>query len=61
MTNQPNEAPGKTRLLTPELEETVRRRAYELYEQRGRADGFELNDWVQAESEVTGPEAAKAA
>ena len=61
MNREPNEATGKTRLSEPEREETIRRRAYELYEQRGRADGFELNDWVQAESEVTGPEAAKAA
>jgi P-type Cu2+ transporter len=37
----------------PELEERIRRRAYELYEQRGREDGHELDDWLQAESEVT--------
>jgi len=35
-----------------ELEDAIRRRAYEIYEQRGRADGFELDDWVQAEAEV---------
>ena len=34
-------------------QEQIRRRAYELYEQRGREDGHELSDWVQAESEVT--------
>jgi len=39
---------------TPELDEKIRRRAYELYEQRGRADGSELEDWVQAEAEVLG-------
>jgi hypothetical protein len=27
--------------------------AHELYEQRGRDDGHELDDWLQAESEVT--------
>jgi DUF2934 family protein len=37
----------------PELEEQIRRRAYELYEQRGREDGHELDDWLQAESEIT--------
>jgi len=37
---------------TPELDEKIRRRAYELYEQRGRTDGSELEDWVQAEAEV---------
>ncbi len=35
------------------LQEQIRRRAYELYEQRGRNDGYELNDWLQAESEMT--------
>ena len=28
-------------------------RAHELFEQRGRNDGHELGDWLQAESEVT--------
>jgi hypothetical protein len=37
----------------PELQEQIRRRAYELYEQRGRDDGHELDDWLQAESELT--------
>lgn len=35
-----------------EIQEQVRRRAYELYEQRGREDGHDLEDWLQAESEV---------
>jgi hypothetical protein len=34
-------------------EEQVRSRAFELYEQRGRADGHDLQDWLQAESEIT--------
>ena len=38
---------------TSELQEQIHRRAYELYEQRGRDDGHELDDWLQAESEVT--------
>ncbi len=37
----------------PELEQQIRRRAYELYEQRGKEDGHELDDWLQAESEIT--------
>ena len=37
----------------PELQEQIRRRAYELYEERGRYDGHDLEDWLQAESEVT--------
>jgi len=33
-------------------QEQVRCRAYEIYEQRGREDGHELDDWLQAESEI---------
>lgn len=32
----------------------VRSRAYELYELRGRGDGHALDDWLQAEAEVSG-------
>jgi len=35
-------------------EEKIRQRAYELYEQRGRVDGFALDDWLQAEAEIRG-------
>ena len=37
-----------------DIEESIRRRAYELYEQRGRVDGFALDDWLQAEREILG-------
>jgi hypothetical protein len=37
----------------PDLQEQIRRRAYELYEQRGRDGGHEIGDWLQAESELT--------
>jgi hypothetical protein len=30
----------------------VRRRAFELYEQRGRVDGYEAEDWLRAEQEL---------
>ena len=33
-------------------QEQIRRRAFEIYEQRGREDGHELDDWLQAEAEV---------
>jgi hypothetical protein len=33
---------------------TVRLRAYELYEQRGRIDGLALDDWLKAEAEIRG-------
>ncbi|MFZ1919016.1 MAG: DUF2934 domain-containing protein [Terriglobales bacterium] len=35
-----------------QAQDRIRRRAYEIYEQRGRKNGSELEDWVQAESEV---------
>ena len=35
-----------------DLQEQVRRRAYELYELRGKENGHDLEDWLQAESEV---------
>ena len=44
--------PGHPELGHPELEETIRRKAYELYEERGRQDGFEQEDWARAEAEV---------
>ena len=37
---------------TIEIEEQIRRRAFELYEQRGRKDEHALDDWLQAEAEV---------
>lgn len=37
-----------------DIEERIRRRAHELYEQRGRVDGFALDDWLQAEGEILG-------
>ena len=37
---------------TLSLEERIRRRAYELYVQRGNQSGSELDDWLQAEEEM---------
>ena len=34
------------------VEDEIRRRAYELYEQRGQANGHETDDWLLAEQEV---------
>ncbi|HKX00152.1 MAG TPA: DUF2934 domain-containing protein [Bryobacteraceae bacterium] len=33
-------------------EERIRRRAYELYVQRGNQSGSEADDWLQAEEEI---------
>lgn len=37
---------------TPE-EHEIRIRAYELYEQRGRENGHDMDDWLQAEAELS--------
>ena len=34
------------------LYKRITQRAYELYEQRGRQAGYELEDWLQAEREI---------
>jgi len=38
---------------TGDVREHIRRRAYELYEQRGRSDGHDMDDWLQAEGELS--------
>ena len=35
-----------------DLQEEISRRAYELYERRGREAGHETEDWLQAEAEL---------
>jgi Protein of unknown function (DUF2934) len=44
-----------------EVEERIRLRAYELYEERGRAHGHALDDWLQAQAELAGPNVLRAA
>jgi hypothetical protein len=51
LTMKENPKPASTET---ELKEQIRRRAYELYEARGREDGQELDDWLQAEIDITG-------
>ena len=48
----PIERPENGNGLFRGLEEEIRQRAYELYEQRGRTPGFEEQDWLTAEREV---------
>ena len=38
--------------MEPLLEKEVQVRAYELYEQRGKGQGFAVQDWLEAEAEV---------
>jgi hypothetical protein len=42
-------------------EQQIQQRAYELYEQRGRTDGHDLDDWLQAECEIKGTQRNAAA
>jgi H+-transporting ATPase len=47
--------PTKAPLLakkSPDLRPRIATRAYELYEQRGRADGQAGQDWLEAEREI---------
>jgi Protein of unknown function (DUF2934) len=51
----PTPAPAHAKKLAIEelsLEERIRRRAYELYVERGNESGSELDDWLQAEKEI---------
>ncbi len=34
------------------LEDAIRKRAFKLYEERGKADGYATEDWLRAETEV---------
>ena len=40
------------RPLASSCEVEIRTRAYEIYLQRGRQPGYELEDWLQAEREL---------
>ena len=51
---------GRT-ALEENSEEQVRRRAYELYKARGRGDGHDLEDWLEAEAEISSRSRAEAA
>jgi Protein of unknown function (DUF2934) len=44
-----------------DLEKRIRVRAYQLYEQRGKGDGHALDDWFQAEAELTERKSLRAA
>ena len=53
-TRPPAKRPLPVSVSSGNLEEEIRRRAYELYELRGREDGFAEEDWSRAEREVLG-------
>ncbi len=45
-------------LAQPTRDTAVRRRAYDLYCERGCIDGFDVDDWYQAERELPSPVAS---
>ena len=47
-----SKSPASVQQHVLNLEDEIRRRAYELYEQRGKEDGRDLEDWLQAEEEI---------
>ena len=47
-----NPTEPKKNSSTTDLEAEIRRRAYELYEQRGYTPGHEDEDWLVAEREI---------
>lgn len=42
----------RDRLLPAASEQEIRRRAYEIYLERGAQPGHELEDWLRAENEL---------
>lgn len=40
------------------VQDEIQRRAYELYEQRGKEDGRDWEDWFRAEAELSNGEKA---
>lgn len=43
---------AKPRAEEPTVIELIRFRAYELFVERGRLDGFDQEDWARAEAEI---------
>ena len=51
-----NAKPQTRKETTPavDIDERIRRRAFELFQLRGCQDGHDFDDWVQAEAEISG-------
>lgn len=50
---QPGVVEQRDRLPRATTDQEIRRRAYEIYLERGAQPGHELEDWLQAERELT--------
>jgi hypothetical protein len=54
MAKSPEQKPPTAMASEPQhLEDDIRRRAYQFYEERGREEGHDLEDWLRAEEEIT--------
>lgn len=53
-TRRPSTSASPTESLTntTNIQEQIRERAYQLFEERGRQEGFAEQDWLQAEKEI---------
>jgi hypothetical protein len=54
-------APVQQVSVSTDFQETIRSRAYSIYEQRGREHGHDLDDWLIAEAEIVGKVFAQSA
>ena len=56
--SRPSPESGKEErsVVNPAREEEIKRRAYELYLERGEEPGRDLEDWLQAERELASHE-----
>ncbi|HYL12001.1 MAG TPA: DUF2934 domain-containing protein [Terriglobales bacterium] len=52
MAKEPTTTQTANVVTDPNLEQEIRRRAYALYEERGREDGHDIEDWLRAEAEI---------
>lgn len=48
------ERPTQKQPIPMDLHDQVRRCAYQIYEERGKIDGYEVEDWLRAEAELLG-------
>jgi hypothetical protein len=60
--DRPKNSSGRTAMMpdTTPSQDTIRARAYELYEGRGRESGQQEQDWLRAEQEMRSAQAGLA-
>lgn len=52
MAKEPTTKQTANVVTDPNHEQEIRRRAYAFYEERGREDGHDIEDWLRAEAEL---------